>query len=276
MKKMLFCCALLCCTQLFFAQTILTGTVVDARSGEPLGYVSIGIPGTDIGTVSAPDGVFRLEIPEGHAADSAVFSLLGYAPKRAPLAAPALRSVVLEPAAIPLREVVVRPDLTERRIIGKQKMKAAMVVNFALNGRVNQNLGSEIGRLFKIKKTARLERFHFYVAANDFDTVRFRVNVYAVRRGRPGENLLKDQVLASVYDKKTGWVSVDLNPAGIFADESVIVAVEWVYAAGQGTELSLPIAMPAAGSRHYYKYGSKNHWKRFEMMSAAMALEVRE
>ncbi|MCK6693095.1 MAG: hypothetical protein L6Q97_13480 [Thermoanaerobaculia bacterium] len=58
--------------------------------------------------------------------------------------------------------------------------------------------------------------------------------------------------------------------------ESVIAAVEWIYATGQGTELSLPIAMPVAGNRHYYKFGSKNHWKRFEWMSAAMALEVRQ
>ncbi|MCC7505604.1 MAG: hypothetical protein IT259_09890, partial [Saprospiraceae bacterium] len=143
-------------------------------------------------------------------------------------------------------------------------------------GKINQNLGSELGRRFKIRKASQLEKFSFYIADNNFDTARFRINIYDLKRGEPGDNLLTDNIIVTVVGKSKGWVAVDLAPYDLRLDEPIAIGVEWIYGSRGGTVLSLPIGMPVAGSKHFYKYGSRNKWKSFALMSAAMALEVRQ
>lgn len=283
MKNLVLSSALLCCTLPFFAQKTISGRVAEGPTGEALAYVSIGIPGTSIGTVAAEDGRFNLEIPEKTTLtgkDSVQFSMLGFEKKSLPLTAwtDAAKpiEVRLEPTTLQLQEVVVWPDNTQLKTLGKEKAKYRMIVNFALEGKINQNLGSEIGRRFKIQKPSRLESFRFYIAANNFDTVRFRINVYDLHKGEPGENLLQDQVIVPLTGKKTGWVTVDLRPYEVYAGEHLAVGVEWIYGSKGGTMLTLPIAMPVAGSKHFYKYGSRNKWKSFAGMSAAMLLDLRQ
>ncbi|MBL7809479.1 MAG: carboxypeptidase-like regulatory domain-containing protein [Saprospiraceae bacterium] len=281
MKKLFLSSVLLCCTLPFFAQKTISGRVIEEASGEALAYVSIGIPGTSIGTVAGEDGRFTLEIPEKNlnsGKDSLQFSLLGFTRKSVALSTwkEEVVDVVLKPSTLQLREVVVTPDNTKLRVLGKEKKKYRMVVNYALEGKINQNLGSEIGRRFKIEKASRLEKFQFYVAANNFDTVRFRINVYDLEGDEPGASLLQEQIITTLTGKQTGWVTVDLQPYDLVATERLAVGVEWIYGSKGGTMLTLPIAMPVAGSKHYYKYGSRNKWKSFAGMSAAMFLEVRQ
>lgn len=283
MRNLFLSSAFVCCALAVFAQTTLVGRVVESPMGQALAYASIGIPGTSIGTVAGEEGHFILEIPEKAKlsdGDSLQFSLLGFAKKSLPLSAwqsvPHPIEVRLEPSNLQIREVVVRPDDTRSVVLGKEKMKARMSVNFAIEGKVNQNLGSEVGRRFKIEKPSRLETFKFYVAANNFDTVRFRINVYDLQNGEPGDNLLKDNIIILLTGKKTGWVSVDLQPYDVRADAWLAVGAEWIYGSRGGTVLSLPIAMPVAGSKHFYKFGSRNSWKSFAGMSAAMVLVVRQ
>ena len=67
-------------------------------------------------------------------------------------------------------------------------------------------------------------------------------------------------------------MEVDLKTQNIRLEEDVIVCLEWIYHAGKGSSLSLPMNMPATGT-HFYKYGSQDKWKRFRGMSTAMYLE---
>ena len=58
------------------AQTRVHGTVTDAQTGEPLPYVSVIFPGTQIGTVTDDQGVFTLESSQTQSNVS--FLMLGY------------------------------------------------------------------------------------------------------------------------------------------------------------------------------------------------------
>lgn len=279
-KTLSLCGILMCCQPPLHSQsTTLSGRLFDAESNEPVGYVSIGIPGSSTGTVAAPDGSFELVVPAG-VQDSVVFSCIGYDRRIVSLADLATShgaGIGLQPALLMLREVVISPSKEmETEVLGMEKTGTTMAVNFAINNRINQNLGSEIGRRFKIKKAAQLESFRFFVSANNFDTVQFRVNVYALDKENPGDNLLRDNIIVTLAGKTKGWVEVDLLPYDVRVDQPVLVSVEWVYAAGQGNNLSLPIGMPRPGNKHFYKFGSQNRWKVYNMMSAAMVLQIRQ
>jgi len=277
-KTLAFCSILMCCQISLHSQTVLRGRLLDAESREPVGYVSIGIPGSSTGTVAAPDGTFELIVP-ADVQDSVAFFCIGYARRvvaLCELAAENNGDIFLQPVSISLREVVISPSKeTKTDIMGMEKTGTAMAVNFALNNRINQNLGSEIGRRFKIKKAAQLEKFQFFVTSN-FDTVQFRINVYALNGGDPGDNLLKDNIIVTLVGPKKGWVEVDLLPYDVRVDQSVVVSAEWVYASKRGNYLALPIGMLRPGNKHFYKYGSQNRWKIFNMMSAAMRLQIRQ
>lgn len=270
---------LICCQFSLHSQTVLRGRLLDAENHEPVGYVSIGIPGSSTGTVAGPDGSFELIVP-ADVQDSVAFSCIGYA--RRVVALRELTAVnggdiFLRPMSVLLREVVIIPSQEMKTdVLGMEKTGTVMSVNFAINNRINQNLGSEIGRLFKIKKAAQLEKFQFFVEANNFDTVQFRINVYALNKGEPGGNLLKDNIIVTFTGRKKGWIEVDLLPYDVRVDHPVVVAAEWVYASKKGNYLSLPIGMPRPGNKHFYKFGSQNRWKVFGMMSAAMLLQIRQ
>lgn len=60
MRTLLFVCLLVGLSSLAWAQQPLTGRTVDAATGRPLPYVSIGVLGTPLGTTSNADGEFEL------------------------------------------------------------------------------------------------------------------------------------------------------------------------------------------------------------------------
>jgi Ca-activated chloride channel family protein len=85
---------------------VLTGTVTDATSHQPLPGVSVSLKNTHTGTSTNANGQYRLTIPTSSTA-SLVFGLVGYAPLEAPISADSLLDVVLNPNQHSLQEVVV-------------------------------------------------------------------------------------------------------------------------------------------------------------------------
>jgi len=161
------------------------------------------------------------------------------------------------------------------KVIGHQKTKTSRMTNFSISKKPNQNLGAAIGRRFNIKKTSQLSAFKFYVGANNFDTIRFRVNIYTIKNGRPNQLLNQADIITTLIDHKKGWATVDLSDYPLFIKDDIIVAVEWIEHSKKGRFLQLPLTMPAFGT-HFYKYGSQDKWKRFRGMSTAMVLTVKQ
>ena len=63
---------------LTFAQTTITGVVVDKKEGAPLPYVYLKIDKIALGTVTEGDGKFRITIPKKYDEYTIVFSYIGY------------------------------------------------------------------------------------------------------------------------------------------------------------------------------------------------------
>lgn len=261
-----------------FAQTdiIIKGQILDANNNTPLPYVNIGVIDTRLGTISSIDGNFELYLNEETTKDAVVrFSYLGYKTQDftvGQLLEKSLNKISLEEDALTFSVIEVRPEPTRFKTVGTRRTNAKMFNHFAINRQPNQNLGASVGRRFNIgKKNAFLEKFHFYIAANNFAKVRFRINVFSIKNGRPDKNLNAKDLIITIKNKAKGWVEVDLKSQNIRLEEDVIIALEWIYAE-DGSALSLPMNIPATGT-HFYKYGSQDKWKRFRGMSTAMYLE---
>lgn len=264
----------------FAKETVLQGTVYDEAT-QPLAYVNIGIAGTAKGTVSAEDGTFQLYLAEqSKMVDTVVFSMIGYAtqtfslrdlmtvPQDKPL------EIVLQGIVLDLPTATVRPAFEHYKTKGNKNTDANMFVQFSIGKQPNQNLGAEIGRKFNFRKTVHLQRFRFFISANNFDSVKFRINIRSLYKGRPAMPINKENIIVEVTDRQKGWISVDLSPYQIAVSEDIVVGVEWIEHSAKGGALNLPITVPSIGAVHYYHYGSQGEWKKFPMMSGCMELEV--
>lgn len=263
---------------MLFAQqtsTAISGHVVD-QEGQSLSYVNIGIVGTATGTVSDESGQFTLYIKssiiEDELPDTIRFSMIGYADQNYNLnqlteQKEKLR-VVLAQRSFDLEEVIVRPAFKNFITKGKTKTSTKRNVNFAISSRPRQNLGTEIGKRFKVKnKTTQIEKIKFYIAKNNFDTARFRVQVYKTKKGKPGDHLNHEDIIIDVLDKKTGWVEFDLSDYQLTTQKDFIISLQWIDHSSNGKILAMPIIFPSFGGNHYYKFGSQDRWKRFKNMS---------
>ncbi len=252
-------------------QAMITGQTVDQEM-QPIPYVSIGLPGSSIGTVSNEEGQFILDASELKPNDSILFSCLGYTPvwKTQKALSPGAR-IRLISQSTSLPEVVVRPGKLRAKSLGMTKSNAFMTTNLAISKKPSMNLGASIGKkFFPGSKPFYLDSFAFYLQYNTFDTVVFRVQVYEAEWGKPGKTLLPQGKVFSLVGVKKGWVKVDLSSYQLALEDNFIVAVEWVGQSVKGNYLGLPIKMPVPGSEHFYRYGSQNKWKRFVSMSTSM------
>jgi TonB-dependent SusC/RagA subfamily outer membrane receptor len=107
MKKVtLLMAMLLLGLQVLFAQTReITGVVTSGEDGAPIPGVSVIVKGTTLGTVTDMEGRYRLQVPVD--AQNLTFSFVGMATQEIAIAGRSNISVVLQPQAIGVDEVVV-------------------------------------------------------------------------------------------------------------------------------------------------------------------------
>lgn len=277
--KILIVLIALCFSNSISAQEIIIkGTINDATTHEPLAYANIGLLNTTSGTVSSPQGDFVLHLPQDITAQSIIrVSYLGYLTQDFTIEGFNQEEIVeinLQQDAYTLSVVEVRPRLVNSRTIGHQNMTTSRYTNFAIGNKVNQNLGAAIGRKFKLDKESNfIDSFGFYISQNNFEEVKFRVNIYALTNGKPDKVLNKKDIIISLKDKKTGWTEVSLAECGMIKETEIAVVIEWIYHSETGSRLALPISFPTMGT-HFYKFGSQGKWKRFRGMSTAMYLKI--
>lgn len=94
----------------FSQQSILSGTVTDSQTGEPIPYVNIVIKNSLNGTTTDTLGIYRMKYPAS--TDTLVFSAIGYrsSEKIIPRTILSSLSVQLKPETFDISEIKVAPD----------------------------------------------------------------------------------------------------------------------------------------------------------------------
>jgi len=117
MKKLLSIIFVLCMGSVMFAQTSITGTVKEAKTGEPIPGANIKVLGKSIGTTADFDGNFSFKVAQNPPFTLEI-SLIGYASTKVEITQSEQKvSVVLDEAATALDEVVVSASRTPERVL---------------------------------------------------------------------------------------------------------------------------------------------------------------
>lgn len=151
--------------------TGVSGQITDAKTGEPMPYVSVVFLGSQIGTLSDEDGIFYIENTQGF--NTLSVSMLGYETYILPVKANTLTENVkiqLSPDAYNLQAVVVKPKRGRDAAYRKKGNPAVELVENVIKHKKDNRVESR--EHYKVdtyeKLIMALDQFDF-----DFDSSRF-------------------------------------------------------------------------------------------------------
>ncbi len=200
------------------AQSVVSCTITDCKTKEPIPYVHVGIAGKNTGTITNEQGLFTLNIPDSLKLESLTISSIGYETQR--LAINMIKTQLkLCPSNIQLSEVVIRPK--KEKTLGLSRKSYSMVgVGGAFQG------GELAGR---IKNDGKFfaRKIGLNVTINNNDTLKFRLAFYKANGENIGEVLNTKPVYWQIVNKETGWLYFDL-PQDIVMDGDFFVGFEIV------------------------------------------------
>lgn len=188
----------------------IEGRIIDENQ-EFIKYANIGVVGKTFGTVSDSLGKFTLFLDKTFLADTITISHLGYKSKKILISENIIDTnltILLEEDNIALEEVTIRSNNTNSQIKekGRDKINTKRSVQFSISNKKNQNLGAVVGRKFKFSKRKKfaLKQVRFYIKHNDFENVKFRINVYNMKKGEPNKTINKKPIYHSLQNKFKG------------------------------------------------------------------------
>lgn len=249
---------------------ILKGLVVDKETSQPLAYTCVGILNKPLGTVADTTGQFSFEINTENLADTLQISIVGYSTIRVSVKdfmSGNQKTFNLIKKPVQLAEVtIVNSDAASTEIVGRQAVSKAVQISIHNKKDVSATVGSEMGMLYKPnKKSELLKNFNFYISANNFNYIKFRVNIYNVKNGLPSTLLWNKQIFASIDNFKTGWTSIDLTPYHIQISGEFIITVQWVESRMEKKEnpvTIVPVSLSLFSKNCYVRVASQDKWKK--------------
>ena len=208
----------------------LQGVIYDQSTKKPLPYISIGITGKSVGTLSTENGTFsfRRAVLDKYPGDTLKISGLGYKTKVYRIAEGAFvpAEIFMEPEIIILPEVIVG-NFREEKILGTRSESKNVVTGWS-------SIGSGGERGIKIdlgKKKALLKTVSFFISQNKYSQVYFRIHIRSLSKDQPGAELIRENIISKTSIPE-GWVNVDVQDQQIVASGDIMVSVEVIRVTG--------------------------------------------
>jgi hypothetical protein len=221
---------LICLSQFVLAQVSIKGKVFDKTTNEAIPFVSIGIKGKTIGTVSDENGNFELQLKSAVDSDSLKISAIGYQSKSySMLKAKEFNNekLYLSQASVQLGEVTVKPTKTITKVLGNKNYNTNIQCAFQGVDKNYKGVEAAIRANNKKGRLIWLEKLNFFIIKNELeDSATFRLNLYKEdKEGLPGENILRKPIVFR-SKIKNGIVEVNLKKYNINTDNDFFISLE--------------------------------------------------
>lgn len=201
---------------------LISGKIIDSSTKKTIPFVSVGIKGTNIGTLSNDNGFFRINIEKALQTDSFKISAIGYKSKTYSITKVQFffeEQIYLQPENYILKEVTIRPTKTIKKVLGNKRYNKRGYCSFKSKAQ-----GTQIAIKIENEKNRSLfvEDFNFCLNINAFgDSIIFRLNFYdSDVNGLPGKSLLKKQIVF-LPNPTIGICKLNLKNESIIIDEKV-------------------------------------------------------
>ena len=274
MKKTLLSLVILISTY-NYAQPYFKGKVIDSETKSELPFANIGIKGTTIGTVSDKNGNFTLKL-NGNISlnDTLQISFIGYKTNSLPLSTLTDSENVVEllPKEDQLSEVFISSKKPKEKTIGRNHIGTGTFwFNFYIRDEEqNDRLGTELGMKFNLNGDYRLKNLNFYIGSNEYNSVKFRLNIYKLDNNMPTELLNNENIIFEVRDVQSEWFKVDLTDYNIYLEKELgdfVATIQWLESEKKTSDskfFSIPLGVNPLDTKYFREKGmsewsSSNH-----------------
>ncbi len=257
MKKLLLMLLLMLGNLWSFGQTI-TGKVINSENMTPMEYVSIGVVGMDVGTVSEAEGTYHLTIGKEYDEEVLRFSYIGF--EHFEIKVKDFRSrpnynVELSPMAYELQEIIVTPNILGRKTLGHTGNSKTNTAGFG-----EYKLGFEHAVRMKLSKTEKaiIKKIKLNIARCTFDSLHYRVNIYNIKGKKKITSILKKPIYVKFNKEEIkDEISFDLEDENIIVTGDFLVSLEHIKDLGDGE-----VAYSADNKQKtYVRKTSQGKWK---------------
>lgn len=213
---------------LLTAQLNLVGRVTNKSTKAALPFVSIGVVGKAVGTLSGENGDFSLSIDSNQLADSLKIACVGYKQQAYLLSAIKTNKdflIELEPLSLQLQEVVVNSKSFKHKTLGTGNYTKNNCTGFVDVG--GNWKGSEAAILVHNKNKVLIESFQFYIIQNKYtDSLLFRLMLYTkTSTGNVGGTFLQKPVIFKVGQKQ-GEFTLPLRNYNLVTNSDFFISLE--------------------------------------------------
>lgn len=281
-----FSSTLLCLLTFYFtinAKTI-KGTVLDARTSNPLEYVNIGVLNTHFGTISNEKGEFLLDIKEHPENAKIRITMIGYEEVELKLKDfnSDIKVIKLQPKTFEIEQVVAKPNGKYSKI-GVTNRSMRKLCGW---GGDQRGKGHEIGLKIDLgEKLVRLESLHVRMHRQSWDTTVFRVHVRDLINNLPNEELINQNIIINVTQQK-GWAKFDLSQYNIVLKGEIALSLEWLKVLGfnnkltkvnsQGKVANVLISTQKTDGLSFVRWGIQKEWNSHSKSIPSIYLTVQE
>ncbi len=227
----LFLSAILCVAGIAHGQRVISGSIINSKTNEPLSFAALSLKKANLGTVSNENGEFDFLIPADIKGDSLVVSYIGY--KSRVMSVDAIESPIqikLEAQSFALSEVVVRPlpptyyIRVAMQSIGKNYPNKPFQTEAYYRERVKENkvYVDDIDAVFKSyypHYVAKTKNQHQLMLYRKGDIHKFQFMKYKIEKEK-----LKEMKQA----KKDGTEYTDKDIAGLFGGPENTLDIDFI------------------------------------------------
>ena len=181
-----------------YAQKTLKGTIIDSKTNQGIPYASIGVLGKRIGTIADENGDFVLRLNKKTVSEEnpTIISSIGYESVLTRISK-IKNSILLNPKNQTSTDTIKKSNDFEQKKIGRFIEKGIGSLSFhnKHDRNTDDKLGREIGAILNLKGKNYLSKVNFYIGRNEFDKVKFRLNIYNVKNDYPKDLIINEEIL---------------------------------------------------------------------------------
>lgn len=241
------------------AQTKLSGKIID-ENGSPIAFVRMGVVGSSVAKMSSEEGAFAISIPYKYQQERLTLQVPGFVTTS--FSIDSLSTI--EKVQLKMKTAV--QQLANAEVTTKKyRPKSKKVGNRGMISGGGASYGGQwtVVVLAEVPKNKVAQvmkvRFNMSIVKRDSMTLRPVVFAYDEAQNRPGEELMKVNIISKLAQKK-GWVEMDISDHTIFVSGKFCVGFEIL--SGSDTDGDVFIAHSFGGA-----LSTKQVWQRSNMSS---------